>query len=242
MKKIIAHDLEEVSIFKNEFEIVGSVVNPNVMRIYGISTKELDLTTHAIYIIMERANSDWHEEVCNRLQNKKPYTEDELISILKQLVAGLAYLQTINISHRDLKPQNILVFDKSVYKVADFGEAKKIKIAKQLNTLRGTELYMAPILFDGLKENLDDVSHNTYKSDVFSLGYCFLYGATLTFQALYDIRDLKDMQDIIGVLNKYLNNKYSSRLLNLLLKMIDINEQTRCDFKELDTYLKINFS
>ena len=52
----------------------------------------------------------------------------------------------MNIVHRDIKPQNILKFNNGLYNIADFGEAKEIKISKQLNTLRGTELYMSPLL------------------------------------------------------------------------------------------------
>lgn len=241
LKKIIAHDKDDIASFKQEFELVNSVQHRNVMKIYGTCTRELDLTTHAIYIIMERATCDWDEEIRKRLEKKKPYSEEELIIIIKQLVEGLAYLQKNNISHRDIKPQNVLVFENNTYKVADFGEAKEIKIAKQLNTLRGTELYMSPILFEGLKENLDDVTHNTYKSDVFSLGYCFLYAATLTFNSIYDIRDVKEVRNINGILNKYLKNKYTSKIINLIIKMVDVNEQNRFDFLELENYLNENF-
>lgn len=238
MKKIIAHDIAEVEAFKQEFELVYSVNHENIMQIYGLSVKCLDITTYALYVLMELAVSDWNEEVKTRLNKKKPYTEEELLDIMGQLIEGLGHLQKNNISHRDLKPQNVLVFPDGVYKVADFGEAKEVKLTKQLNTLRGTELYMSPILFEGLKENLDDVTHNTYKSDVFSLGYCFLYAATLTFNSIYDIRDLTEMKQISAVLSKHLKNKYSSKLINLIGCMIDVNEVKRLDFLGLTEYLK----
>ena len=123
------------------------------------------------------------------VSKKNYYKEQELIHIVKQLVSALAYLQVQKVAHRDIKPQNVLLYPNSVYKVADFGEAKEIKISKQQNTLRGTELYMSPVLYNGLKWNKKDVLHNVYKSDVFSLGYCLLYAASLNFKIINEIRE-----------------------------------------------------
>ena len=162
--------------------------------------------------------------------------------------------KNLKIAHRDLKPQNILVFkntnnnlqdnndnDNYIYKLADFGEAKKIKISKQLNTLRGTELYMSPILYDGLKLDKDDIIHNVYKSDVFSLGYCFVYSASLNFNVIHDVRNLFDMKKIENVLKKYFNGRYSNQFIQCVLKMIEVDERKRIDFLELENLIKESF-
>ena len=100
---------------------------------------------------MELAVYDWEHEIRKHLEQRQNYKEEELIDILKQIVGALKFMQAEKkIAHRDIKPQNILVFEngnKKEYKVADFGEAKEVKISKQLNTLRGTELYMSPALY-----------------------------------------------------------------------------------------------
>ena len=148
---------------------------------------------------MDLASSDWEKEVFKRKKKQNYYNEHELIKIIKDLVKTFVQLQRINISHRDIKPQNILVFmnnnnDKTNYKLADFGEAKEflIMIVTNKQTLRGTELYMSPILFYALrsKKFLKYINHNSFKSDVFSFGYCALFAATLCFESLYDIREL----------------------------------------------------
>jgi hypothetical protein len=240
MKKMIAHKKKELRNFKQEFEMLHSIQHSNILRIFGVCERVLDKTTYALYVVMEPATSDWETEICTRQQKKKPYSEEEIIDIMKQLIKGLAFLQRKNISHRDIKPQNVLCFEKGIYKVADFGEAKAITTPKEMSTLRGTELYMSPILIEGYKKKLNEVNHNTFKSDVFSLGYCFLYAATLTFNSLYDIRDLTEMKAITGILHKYLKNRYTSKFFNLLNKMIEIDEDKRLDFVELEEYINQN--
>lgn len=241
IKKIIAHDLEEVVAFQKEFELVNSVDHPNIMKIYGICIKNLDITTIAIYVLMEMAQLDWDDEIRKHLDQRKNYKEEELINILKQLVSALCFMQRNKISHRDIKPQNVLVFKHGVYKVADFGEAKEVKISKQVNTLRGTELYMSPILYDGLKQNKEDIRHNSFKSDVFSLGFCFIYAASLNFNIIYEVRDIKDMKKMESILYRHLKNKYSKEFISLLLNLLEVDESKRFDFIELSSYIKENY-
>ena len=55
---------------------------------------------------------------------------------------------------------------------------------------------MSPILFKGLHSKLAQVKHNTYKSDVFSLGMCFFYASSLTYNGVDSIREVLDMNKI----------------------------------------------
>ena len=197
---------------------------------------------------MDLADYDWEMEINEYLINHKYYTENQLLLILKQLTSALTFLEKEkNIAHRDIKPENVLVFrsnsnDKEdVYKIADFGEAKEAKISKQLNTLRGTELYMSPLLYSGLQQKLDDVKHDPYKSDVFSLGYCLIYAAAMNFNVIYDIRNLENKYMIKKVLKKYFNRRYSDKFIELILTMITFNEADRVDFTQLEEILKKEF-
>ena len=63
MKKIIAHDLDDVQDFITEFEIVSSCHHPNIMKIYSLCVRILDPTTFSVYILMEIANCDWDKEI-----------------------------------------------------------------------------------------------------------------------------------------------------------------------------------
>ena len=191
LKKIIARTLTEIDKYTKEFELVHSCIHPNIMKIYGICIRMLDQTTYSLYVLMELSKCDWDKGIKMHFMKKKNYTENELINILRQLTDALLFMQqNAKISHRDIKPQNVLLFGDGVYKIADFGEAKEAKISKEVNTLRGTELYMSPALYYGLKNDKNDVNHDPYKSDVFSLGFCFLYASALNFNLLYQLRDI----------------------------------------------------
>ena len=242
LKKIIAHDIQEVKTYQTEFELVYSYTHPNIMKIYNIQYKCLDFSTFSIYVLMELATCDWNVEIKRKIENQTLYKESELIIMLYSLIKALSFLQKKNIAHRDIKPQNILLYPNNKIKVADFGEAKEIKIIKQQNTLKGTEMYMSPILYNAVKYNKKNVEHNVYKSDVFSLGFCFLYAAALNFKILSDLREIKDMKEIRIKIGKYLNKRYSSKLINAIIKMVEYNENERVDFIEMEKYIKDNLN
>ena len=161
--------------------------------------------------------------------------------IIKEIIDSLHYLQVNNIAHRDIKPHNILLYDNNLYKLADFGEAKVVKMIskKELGTVRGTELYMAPVLFNSLDQE-EIVEHNPYKSDVFSLGYCILLAATLSFNILYELRKLTNKKEIFEVITKHLSNKFSQKFIQVVCRMVEFNEKFRMDFIQLKDFFNKN--
>ena len=240
MKKILANSEEDIKTLESEYKMLNdlSPYNLNLVKIYGIETKKLDKTTYVMYVLMDLAIHDWEKEIIKRSKYKEYYSENELIQILKELIHTFASLQKHNISHRDIKPQNILLFKNNSFKIADFGEAKALisnnnPTAKQ--TIRGTELYMSPILFKAIKANNFSkyTKHNPFKSDVYSLGLCLLFAATLTFNSLCDIRDLNNSISLKLTLEKYLR-RYSRKFTDFLYSMLEIDEKCREDFIELD--------
>ena len=235
LKKIIAQSIQKVSEFVKEFELVNICQHSNILKIYGLNINLLDHSTYSIQVLMEKAERDWNRDIKRRAQEEKYYTEKELLSIMKQLTLALLYMkEKLNIAHRDIKPQNVLIFKNGIFKLADFGEAKEIKINKNLNTLRGTELYMSPALYNGLKINKDDIEHDPFKSDLFSLGFCFIYAATMDFNLLYYLRNIDNDIEIKKKLRENLNNKYSEKFIRIITRMVELDENKRCDFKELN--------
>ena len=210
----------------------------NVIRVYGTLYEKIE-DIYKCFVLMELAHTDWEVEIKYRSKNQLFYTESELMNIIKQLVECYSLLQKCNITHRDVKPQNILIIN-DLYKICDFGEAM-ITHGKNgfiHQPIRGSELYMSPILFDALNSHKRDIIHNTYKSDVFSLGMCIFFAATLTFQSLYDIREIKNMEVIGNILGNYLYSRYSEDIVDILFKMLQIEEKKRPDFIQLERMIK----
>ena len=248
LKKLMATNLKDIKTLEHEYQILLDIQlcgkKIDLVQIYGIETKQLDPTTFVMYVLMELASTDWEKEILSRHNKNKYYTENELMEIISSLITTFAQLQKENISHRDIKPQNILIFkDTKTYKLADFGEAKELlgdDRPTERQTLRGTELYMSPILFHALRSRkiIKYVKHNTYKSDLFSFGLCCLFAATLCFESLYDIRELRNNTAIKYIVQKYLENKYSNVVINIICNMLDVNEDSRNDFIEMEKEIK----
>ena len=243
LKSILCQDIEQILKHKKEFELCYSLNHSNLIKIYNASFKYLDMTTYLLYVLMEKAETDWNTEIEKRIQLQNFYTENELIDIMKQLVSVLCYFQKNNIAHRDIKPQNILICDNNIFKITDLGEAKTTVNESQLATLKGSQLFMSPNLFFVLKYdgNGVKVKHNAFKSDVFSLGYCFLYAMSLDLKMIKYLREETAMIDVLTIIKRFeIDNKFSEKFMSIIYKMIQTDENKRCDFLELNDMINKN--
>ncbi|HPL82521.1 MAG TPA: serine/threonine-protein kinase, partial [Anaerolineaceae bacterium] len=87
-------------------------------------------------------------------------------TILEQVASGLAYAHERDVIHRDLKPGNILLDDKGVARISDFGFARAISADSMSMSMGGgmlgTPSYMAPEIWEGKPP--------VPASDIYSLG------------------------------------------------------------------------
>lgn len=112
-----------------------------------------------------------------------------------QIVQGIKYVHSLNLSHRDLKLENILLADKKrlIIKLTDFGFVREFNPYKRLllSTVCGTTAYMAP-------EMLKTEKYSGFAVDTWSMGvilYAMVYGV-LPFD------DDDDMKMKIKIMNE----------------------------------------
>lgn len=128
--------------FDSELKIMKDLKHPNIVDY-------IDCQTHHnwIYIIMEYVPCG---ELAKELQDRKNLPEYEVQQIAKQIMRALDYLHKRNITHRDIKPDNILIAsrDPLVVKLSDFGLSKCVNDQETfLKTFCGTLLYCAPEVY-----------------------------------------------------------------------------------------------
>ena len=222
---------EEIMMLKNFRKNTGS---NGIIITYG----ELCLTNkrgyYDFYELMELAEMDWEHEIYNRAQIQLFYEENELMGIMSKITKTFSLLQKNHITHRDIKPQNIMIVN-GKFKICDFGNARILKREGMVvQRIRGSEMYMSPIMFKGFHANLQQIKHHTFKSDVFSLGMCFLLAAALSYNPLNTIREMYDMNAIKKVIVHHLGNRYTQKVLNILFSMLQVEERFRPDFIQLE--------
>lgn len=93
------------------------------------------------------------------------FTEDFIWNFAYDLISGLQYLHSLDIYHRDIKPQNIFYTAANIFKIGDLG-ASKLKSNQSDSGHIGTPLYSSP----------ECLTSNIYNSasEIWSCG-CVLY-------------------------------------------------------------------
>ena len=245
IKKVIIDGEEDLLKFKKTIEIIQTLCpnnkysENNIIPIYKYVIKKIDITSYSVYLLMPLANCDWNEKIKNK---STIYDEKSLMKILTSLIKGFSYIQKNKIAHRDIKPANILILNDNEYCITDFGESINVKNDYGSFDIRGTKNYMSPILSKYAGSGIINVKHNIYKSDVYSLGLCFVYAMTKNLNAINDIKKMKD-DEIKKFLTKNVlyKNGYSNEFYNILLKMITINENNRYDFIQIENMIMYHY-
>ena len=89
--------------------------------------------------------------------------EHELKPIFRQIVKAVQYCHQKGIAHRDIKLENILIMNKKLIKLIDFGFSINIKNKGRLNLFCGTPSYMPP-------EIVSKVAYYGKPADIWALG------------------------------------------------------------------------
>ncbi|KAF2682409.1 Pkinase-domain-containing protein [Lentithecium fluviatile CBS 122367] len=242
-KLLAAKELEKRRFMKNgqldkkidnEMKIMASLRHPNIVEFI-----EYHDEGDYLYIIMEFAR---HGDLQKYLSEHGPIGEDMARPLAQQILSALNYLHRSKITHRDIKPDNILIADLNPLhvKISDFGLSKAVKHEETfLKTFCGTLLYCAPEVFPdfqghGTKRRRGTKQYTAYSSsvDIWSFGgvLWFALCGEPPFRGIADATGEAMYNNIMATpldptpLRK---RKISENCINLLCKMLRTDPATR---------------
>jgi eukaryotic-like serine/threonine-protein kinase len=127
--------------FLQEAQVMARTSHPNLVQVH-----DLEIMGNANYIVLEfvRGNSlrDW--------LNRGPIAPAQVFAVMHGVLQALDYAHKHAVVHRDMKPENVLLSDEGMVKVADFGIARLTddsgvgSTATKTGTTVGTPQYMSP--------------------------------------------------------------------------------------------------
>ncbi len=167
-------DSERHERFRREAKTAAQVTHPNVMSIFEIgSASPSEGASEVNFIVMEYIEG---KSLSGFITSEKPEMS-QLVRLAEKIAGGLAAAHQLNIVHRDIKPDNIIVSANGDPKILDFGLAKPVAtvgmnennstatVSQELTRagkIIGTIKYMSPEQVQG--KNVDN------RSDIFSFG------------------------------------------------------------------------
>ncbi len=144
--------------FLREVKYSRKISHPNVIRIH-----DMLIQGNLSAISMEYFESRGIDEY---LREKKHFDTKEGLNILLQVANGMAAAHAQDVIHRDLKPSNILMDEKGLVKIVDFGIASASSASDSTLTktgsIIGTPAYLSPERAKGLEAD--------HRSDIYALG------------------------------------------------------------------------
>jgi serine/threonine-protein kinase len=136
-----------------EPRLLASLNHPNIVTILTAEKQE-----NVFFIVMEFVPGETLESIIAR---------DGALDVARaldytcQIANAVDHAHKQGVLHRDLRPSNVLVADRGLLKVADFGTSRFLEIAAHGTTVIGSPPYMAPEQFQG---------RAVFASDIYSLG------------------------------------------------------------------------
>jgi DNA-binding response OmpR family regulator len=159
LKEELISDDNMVDRFKYEIKLARKISHPNVIRIHDFG--EID---NHYFISMEFCEGS---ELKDIMAEAKILDIEKTVKFFKQMLSAMSVAHSEGIIHRDLKPSNILITERDILKIVDFGLAKvqNLKGLTITGQAFGTPLYVSPEQAQGLKVDI--------RSDIYSLGVIF---------------------------------------------------------------------
>jgi serine/threonine-protein kinase len=136
-----------------EPRLLATLNHPNIVTILTAEKQE-----NVFFIVMEFVPGETLETIIAR---EGPLDINRALDCTCQISNAVDHAHKQGVLHRDLRPSNVLVTDRGLLKVADFGTSRFLEIAAHGTTVIGSPPYMAPESFQGKA---------VFASDIYSLG------------------------------------------------------------------------
>ena len=141
--------------FRAEAQTVGRLNHPNVATVYSLLEEGGD-----IFLVMEFVVG---ETLATRIRHDGPLPLEPCFDVFHQVLDGIHHAHEAGIVHRDIKPSNVMIDDRGLVKLLDFGIARSEGSPRitRAGGIVGTPHYMSPEQVQG--------EEGTVRSDVYAL-------------------------------------------------------------------------
>lgn len=258
MLKVIISGNKNLELMVNYFESVNKYKNDFVQKIIGLNITLIDSSNFCLSILFEEypTNLESHVELMREM--KENYPEKDLLRLLKQQVEALSFLKSKNICHGYVSPKSILLYNETsennkgnedfVSKLSIPFLDDPLKWSYSLthlvkDCLKKNELYLSPLVYNSVnKEQISKIPHTPNKSDIYSLGLCMIYAATLSTKPFFELRTKMESESIKRVINKYLKLRYSSHFIEIITGMLLHDEKRRSTHQKIQLQIEEIFN
>ena len=146
--------------FRREAVTVKRLSHKNIVEVFDVEVEE-----GKYYYVMEFLEG--HSLKSELEVRREPMTPEEYWPFLSQVAEALDFAHTMNVVHRDVKPDNIFILKDGRVKITDFGIARAVDFEEtkltKTGVMLGTLAYVSP-------EQLQDAKNVDHRADIFSLG------------------------------------------------------------------------
>ncbi|XP_040841490.1 inhibitor of nuclear factor kappa-B kinase subunit epsilon isoform X3 [Ochotona curzoniae] len=164
---------------EREFEVLRKLNHQNIVRLFAV--EETGGSRQKV-LVMEHCSGGSLLNVLESPENAFGLPEDEFLVVLRCVVAGMNHLRENGVVHRDIKPGNIMRLvgreGQSIYKLTDFGAARRLDDDEKFVSVYGTEEYLHPDMYERAVLRKPPQKAFGVTVDLWSIGVTLYHAAT----------------------------------------------------------------